>query len=102
MMKKIVTTSFAILSIIVVNAQGTDELNQEAFRAVAVIFVMLAFMFFILAIIKAFIQYRLKNKIVDKGIPEHLASSILQTNTEESKNMNVKWFAVLAGLGAGL
>ena len=63
---------------------------------------MLAIMGFILAIIKKIIDYRLKNKIVDKGISENIASSILQTTPHEGINANIKWFAILAGIGAGL
>jgi Zn-dependent protease with chaperone function len=39
---------------------------------------------------------------VDKGVPENIASSILQTNSKESRHINIKWFALLAGIGAGL
>jgi hypothetical protein len=46
-------------------------------------------------------EYRLKNKIVERGIPENVASSILQTNPKEDRNTNIKWAAILAGLGAG-
>jgi len=46
-------------------------------------------------------DYRLKNKIVEKGIPENIASSILQTNPKEDRNINIKWFAILAALGVG-
>jgi len=29
-------------------------------------------------------------------------SSLLQTKTGEDRNINIKWFAILAGIGAGL
>lgn len=106
-MKKVLTVAMAFFGVIAANAQGgytsmEDSINGEVFRVCATIFVVLAFMVFILAIIKRILEYRLKNKIVDKGIPENIVSSILQTNTSESGNMNIRWFAILAGLGAGL
>ena len=52
---------------------------------------------------KKIFEYRLKNKIVDKGISENIAQSILETKSNnEAKYVNVKWFAILAGLGMGL
>lgn len=101
-MKKIITTVFATIAIVAANAQGDQEFDRSIFNACAVIFVMLALMVFILAIIKKIIDYRLKNKIVDKGISENIASSILQTTPHEGINANIKWFAILAGIGAGL
>ena len=106
-MKKVLTITMAFLGVIAVNAQEgyrftENGMNGEVFRVCATIFVVLAFMVFILAILKRILEYRLKNKIVDKGIPENIVSSILQKDTGENGNMNIKWFAILAGLGIGL
>jgi Fe2+ transport system protein B len=101
-MKKIIITSIATFTIVAAKAQGDSEIDRSVFNAFAAIFVMLAIMGFILAIIKKIIDYRLKNKIVDKGISENIASSILQTTPHEGINANIKWFAILAGIGAGL
>jgi len=100
-MKKIVSTVIATHGIIVVNAQGS-QLDESVFNTCAVIFVMLAIMVFILTILKKFFEYRLKNKIVDKGINENIKSSILQTAPNEGIHTNIKWFAILAAIGAGL
>lgn len=60
-------------------------------------------MYFIINIIKRIFEHRLKNKIVDKGISENIAQSILETKaTGESKYANIKYFAILAGIGIGL
>ena len=101
-MKKIITTVFVVLGMFVANAQENNGIDHDIFEACAVIFVILAIMFFILAILKRIFEYRLKNKIVEKGIAENIASSILQTTPDEGIHTNIKWFAILAGLGAGL
>ena len=101
-MKKIITTVIAVLGIFVANAQENSEMNEDVFRAFAAIAVLLSFMFFILAVLKKIFEYRLKNKIVEKGINENIASSILQTSPKEGIHINIKWFAILAGIGAGL
>ena len=105
-MKKIITFVPAGFVTMAVNAQDNyprinDGMSGEVFRICATIFVVLAFMVFILAILKGIFEYRLKHKIVDKGIPENIISSLLK-DKGEGRNINIKWFAILAGLGAGL
>jgi hypothetical protein len=101
-MKKIITFLILVFAVTAANAQGTDSMRPEQVRIVASIFTVALFMLFILQILKRVLDYRLKNKIVDKGIPESIASSILQTETIGEKEINIKWFALLAGTGVGL
>jgi hypothetical protein len=101
-MKKITTTLLILPVVYYANAQGSSGYSREVFEICAAIFVTLAFMAFFLAVLKRILEHRLKNKIVDKGIPENIISSILQSGPEEEKYTPVKWFAILAGLGAGL
>jgi drug/metabolite transporter (DMT)-like permease len=87
-----------------VNAQAfrSTPIDRDIFNICATIFVVGLFMVFILAILKKLMDFRLKNKIVEKGIPENIIASILQTNPQEDLNVSIKWFAILAGLGIGL
>ena len=102
-MKKIITITTAGLVCFTANAQGTDmEFRPEVFRIVASIFFVGMFMYFIINIIKRIFDHRLKNKIVDKGISENIANSILSSNHTENGNANIKWFSILFGLGIGL
>jgi hypothetical protein len=104
-MKRILTTIAILLAAVAAHAQGNNgglNIPHEFIRIFASIFVVALFMYFILSILRHVFEYRLKNKIVDKGISENIASSILKTKTSEDKDVNVKWFAILAGLGAGL
>jgi len=48
------------------------------------------------------LDHKLKNKIIDKGVSEDLASSILQTESNSEKHANIKWFAILLTTGIGL
>ena len=81
---------------------GDFEMNEEMLQVAAAIFVVGMFMYFIINIMKRILEHRLKNKIVDKGISESIAQSLLATRPEDSKNANIKWFAILAGIGLGL
>jgi hypothetical protein len=102
-MKRIIITTTAIIVPIALNAQSTiSEMNMDIFRTVAAIFTLGLFMIFILTIMNRIVNFRLKSKIVEKGIPENIISSILQSNPKEDRNINVKWAAILAGLGIAL
>ena len=106
-MKKIITITTTILATITLNAQDTVQqqgthIDMRVFDICAQVLVFALLMIFILTILKRVLDYRIKTKIVEKGIPENIVSSILQTNAPEGRNINIKWFAILAGLGAGL
>lgn len=104
-MKKISALTLGIITCFIANAQddGMQLNGPEVFRVVASIFVLGMFMYFIITVMRRIFEHRLKNKIVDKGISENVAHSILDTRTtDESKYANVKWFAILAGIGVGL
>ena len=97
------TVSAAILICFAANANGNVlEINEEVAQVSAAIFVLGMFMYFIISVLKRILEHRLKNKIIDKGISESIAASILESNSGESKNANIKWFAILAGIGIGL
>ena len=103
-MKNIISIIVVAASPIISNAQSrnTQGIDEDVFNACAAIFTAGLVMIFILAIIKRIMDYRIKNKIVEKEIPENIASSILQTSPNENRNTNIKWFALLTGIGVGL
>ena len=103
-MKKIITIATVCSVSFTANAHDSDvEYNEEILQVAAAIFVVGMFMVFIMNIMKKIFEHRLKNKIVDKGISENIAQSILDTRTtEDNKNANIKWFSILAGIGIGL
>lgn len=78
------------------------HLNMEVFNICATIVAFVIIMAFVLTVLKSILEYRLKNKIADKGISEAIASSILQTTTKDDGSANIKWFLILACLGVGL
>jgi len=105
-MKKIVTFITATAIATTANAQSDVNSGMTGHNGVLEILGTIALvaivMFSILQMIKYLMDYRLKNKIIDKGISEELASSLLHVDPNESKNINIKWFAILAGIGAAL
>jgi hypothetical protein len=105
-MKRI--ASILIIAIVPLTATAQDNFpwpnkyNMEVFRTFAIIFLIGLVMLFLLSILKRFLEFRIKNKIVEKGVPENLVSSILRPGTKENGAINFKWFTILAGMGVGL
>jgi hypothetical protein len=81
-MKKIITTVSAVLGIFVANARENNEMDEDVVRTFAVLAVLLSFMFFYTGSTEKIFEYRLKNKIIEKGINESIASSILTNNSK--------------------
>lgn len=101
-MKKVAAFFIAVLLAGAAMAQDPHDMDREVFNVTSIIFLIFLVMLFILAFLKRLLDYRLRNKIVDKGISEDLASSLLATTPQDSKQVNVKWFAILAGTALGL
>lgn len=102
-MKKIISTSAFTLTAVLANAQDREnEIDRSIFNAVSVIFVIILFMVFIVTILKMFLENRMKHKIIDKGVSETAASSLLQTTPKNDQHTSIKWFCLLAGIGGGL
>ena len=101
-MKKLIILLTTISPLMAHAQEGQELYKPEVFRTVAVLFTLGLSMWFILAIMKRIMDNRLKNKIMDKGVPDSIVSSIFRTNPKEDLNLNVKWFAILAGLGIAL
>ena len=103
-MKKIIAIATVCSVSFTANAHDSDVVyNEEILQVAAAIFVVGMFMYFIIDILRRIFEHRLKNKIVDKGISENIAQSILATQKpEDNRYANVKWFAILAGIGLGL
>lgn len=103
-MKKTISIAALIATPFFVNAQNINSptIDNEVFKIGISIFVMLILMTFILVTLKRIMDYRLKNKIIEKGIPENIASSIFQPNQKDDRNANIKWFSLFVGLGVGL
>ena len=102
MKKSIIILSAGLCPVFAHAEDGSGLYAPEVFRVAAMIFTLGLFMWFILAIMKRLMDNKLKNKIVDKGVPDSIVASVLKTNPKEDLNANVKWFAILAGLGVAL
>ena len=104
-MKKSLIIVMLLGTTIAANAQGSEHsrwMDHEAMKILAVLSVMVLIAVFILTFLKYILESRLKHRIIDKGITEHLATSILQTTKKDDKLQTIKWACLLAATGAGL
>ena len=55
----------------------------------------------IILLTRNILDFRLRNKIIDRGISEQLARSLLEKSSEDKKEDSIKWAFLLLGLGGG-
>ncbi|MBO9155205.1 hypothetical protein ACFOTA_23550 [Chitinophaga sp. GCM10012297] len=56
---------------------------------------------FVLYIVKAVLEHRLRSKMVDKGVSEKVAEQFLQPVNRDLRSQALKWCLMLAGAGLG-
>ena len=105
-MKKITTLVMIFSTPFILQAQSRNLGNgifvdDEVFKVSASILVLYLFITFILAIIRSFLDFRLKSKMVDKGVSEKIVDQFLQPG-KDSKAQAIKAFLILAATGIGL
>lgn len=95
-------TIIALSSSLVANAQNDSIpiIDKDIQVLIGMLIGITLLSFTILTIIKYWMGYRLKNKLIDNGLSENVINSILQDG--KNKNSNIKWFAILAGVGTAL
>ncbi|HTI11329.1 MAG TPA: hypothetical protein VL832_22305 [Puia sp.] len=104
-MKKIVSIATVLTIPFLSNAQSISSLigDQDISRSMVAILVLYLAGIFTLAMIKAIQDYRLKFKMMEKGVSERVIEQFLQPATrKDAKQQSIKWFLVLAAIGLGL
>lgn len=98
----IASTPFALYAQDVARLPGGFSIDRAFLNASAVILVMYLISSFIIAVIKSFQEYRLKSKLIEKGVSQSIVEQFLQPTAVDSKSQTIKWFFILAALGLGL
>jgi hypothetical protein len=108
-MKRTLLTASAIAMTLVGSAEDNNfdpfKDRQFIFDSVnicAVLLVIYLLSNFILRIIKQSLEFKLKNKIIDKGTGEPVVAQLLQPETnKEKRNYLLQWFFILVAIGLG-
>jgi hypothetical protein len=106
-MKRILFSAIIATGSFAAHAQNKDqfsdgELKFESLHLSMTLLMIVLFSIVILTFVRWILDYRLKNKLIEKGAPDHVVSQLLQPVTNDNKNITIKWFAMLMGLGIGL
>lgn len=108
-MKKLLVTISAIALALSSNAQDNNfepfKDRQFIFDSVnicAVLLVIYLLSNFIVRIVRQSLDFKLRNKIIDKGTSEPVVAQILQPESnKEKRNYLLQWFFILAAIGLG-
>jgi len=119
-MKRTITSTIILLMSCAANAQSLPSENLDprfsdgsiryetaATNRVLSVFALYSITIIILSIaiitfVKIILDYRIKNKLIEKGASDALVNQLLKQDTKDNKYVNIKWFAILAGIGIGL
>jgi hypothetical protein len=106
-MKKFLPIAILLFGSLAAHAEDLEfsepfRIPQEYISMFAVIFVIYLIMRFILAITKMIMDHRVKDKLLEKDVPESLVTQYLQPNTKGPKNETIKWVTTFLSIGIGL
>ena len=107
-MKKILSTTAILCFAIAAQAQDNfdplkdRQLYFDILNICAVLAVIYLISSFLLQMIRNHYNFRIKNRILDKGTEENIVRQLLQPEKKENKNYILQWFCLLAAIGAGL
>jgi hypothetical protein len=107
-MKRIIPFLMLTLGALTASAQdiihlpGGQSIDREFTAMLGTLAGMYIVVTFILAITRSIQEYRLKSKLIEKGVSDKVVEQFLQPGPKDTRNQIVKWFMLLAGLGIGL
>lgn len=78
------------------------DLDPDVYKTIVVLFFLVLIMRFILMIINKFLDHKIKNRIIDKGLSNEFAAALLQTEKTNELANSIKWFLLLLSTGIGL
>lgn len=81
---------------------GGAAMHRDFLQIPATLFGFCLLVFFILSILRGILDYRLKYKMIEKGVPDEIVKQFLQPNIKDVRNQAIKWCLLLAGIGLGL
>lgn len=111
-MKKLITSLLILSATVQAFAQNktitvsqSSPVEPSASEPIAGIILPILFIIFLVfmltSLIKYFLEYRLKNKLIDRGMSEQLSAYLLNTTDQEKQNEVIKLAILFCGIGLG-
>ncbi len=107
-MRKVITFTIAIVTPFISTAQQRfqfpdgSQISREFIDYAAIILIVYLFIKLIMTLIRSRLDYRLKSRMIEKGVSEKIVEQFLQPQRHDAKNQSMKWFLLLTGGGIGL
>lgn len=106
-MKKILPIAIFLSASLAASAEDLEfsqpfRIPQEYISMSAIIFVVYLIMRFILTITRMIMDHRVKDKLLEKEVPENLVIQYLQPTNKGPKNETIKWVTIFLSIGIGL
>lgn len=112
-MKKILTSIIIPLATAQTFAQSNSITNNKPIlveplasdamsEIILPILFIISLVFMLITLIKYFLEFRIKNKLIDRGMSEQLSAYLLNNNDQERQNVVIKWAILFCGIGTGL
>ncbi len=112
-MKKIVPTILILLTTVQVFAQNnlvadnqSNAVEPAAIEPISQIMLPILFiaflLFMLITLVKYFLEFRLKNKLIDRGMAEQLSAYLSDKNDKEKQHEVAKLAILFCGIGVGL
>jgi hypothetical protein len=76
--------------------------NSKSIEIFMPLFAITLVVILVVQVTRVILENKLKNKIIDRGISEQLASAILGNSAADKKDDIIKWAFLLLGLSGGL
>jgi hypothetical protein len=108
-MKKTLATAAVLSFTIAAQAQDNNfdpfkdrQLYFDILNICGVLAVIYLLSSFIMLILKQHYNYRIRNRMLDKGTEENIVRQLLPPDKKDNRNYILQWFCMLAAIGAGL
>jgi Na+/H+ antiporter NhaD/arsenite permease-like protein len=112
-MKKILTTVLAQLATVQAFAQNEPATDHPSIafpmgpeesisQMLLPILFMLSLVFMLVMLIRYFLEFRLKSKLIERGMAEQLSAYLFNKNDQEKQHEVIKLAILFCGVGAGL
>ncbi len=112
-MRKLIISLISLLATVQAFAQNKpisdtkssslEPLASEPIAGIILPIIFISFLVFMLvSLVRYFLEYRLKNKLIDRGMSEQLSAYLLSKNDQEKYNEVIKLAILFCGIGAGL
>lgn len=102
-MKKILLILSTALFPTLANAQtqGSTYIDRDQIALAVTVLIIAVILAFLLELVKRYLDYRLKEKVVESGVTQELASLLLHRDQQDLLRTCIKWLAIFLGLGCG-